>query len=349
MAPGIPSRAGGVEDSRFLDARTQARSVLPAREEYIHTRIFECTECGGQFCRQWELDRYTRIKHQMEKPWVCTVAGCFKGPNRTAFARPDKLTDHLRKVHSRLDMVHCPVNGCGKRLVLELIGAHIDCAHSLSYGSVKEQLRPLANASNANYRACPYWRCRKHVKLASFTEHIVSHSIDELNAMEEELRRENYFYVRSGCSHQAIVEGIHSCAVTALCIICPVCGEVTGSHAAFEQHAITRHLLKQDAAVWEHLFQWKHHLWANTVRSGPNVLIPWESWGRGEWKRRSIKECPFCREDFKDGRSQYDHSWHHLSLLRNTEEAVAELYPHRRAILRLYPDFKSHPVFADLK
>jgi hypothetical protein len=34
-------------------------------------------------------------------------------------------------------------------------------------------------------------------------------------------------------------------------------------------------------------------------------------------------------------------------MLRPEAEVVAELYPHRMQILRLYPEFVSHPVFAD--
>jgi hypothetical protein len=40
-------------------------------------------------------------------------------------------------------------------------------------------------------------------------------------------------------------------------------------------------------------------------------------------------------------------SAHHLSLLRPEAEVVAELYPYRMQILRLYSEFVSHPVFAD--
>jgi len=38
---------------------------------------------------------------------------------------------------------------------------------------------------------------------------------------------------------------------------------------------------------------------------------------------------------------------HHLDLLSPEAEAVAELYPYRMEMLRLYPEFVSHPVFAD--
>ena len=38
---------------------------------------------------------------------------------------------------------------------------------------------------------------------------------------------------------------------------------------------------------------------------------------------------------------------HHLSFLRPEAEVISELYPRRMAILRLWPEFVTHPVFAD--
>lgn len=331
------------------------RSRSPASEQHLGYQReprppgkLACMECSARFSRPWELSRHTLTQHQKEKRFVCTVTGCFKGRSPPAFARPDKLTDHYKKAHKRDDLVECPAKNCERRFTLELIGAHIDFAHT-TWVVVKEELRPLRNASDAHHRKCPYWRCRKHVKLASFLEHIVSHSLDDLNAMEEDLRQERYFYVRNGCSHLAPVEGIHNCLVTALCILCPICDEVCGSHAAFEQHFTIRHLLLQDAASCEHFFQWKNHVESNTtVRSGSKSPSPWKEWYDRDWKKNSKRECPFCRKNL-ESRWRHDASKHHIRLLRNAEEAIAELYPHGQAILRLYPDFKSHPVFADLK
>ena len=46
-----------------------------------------------------------------------------------------------------------------------------------------------------------------------------------------------------------------------------------------------------------------------------------------------------------------DHSvaTHHLSLLRSEAEVIHELRPYRMQILWLYPEFVTHPIFADLE
>lgn len=313
---------------------------------------FKCTHCHDEFYRRWELNRHTSTKHRKEKPFVCTVAGCFKKRAPPAFARSDKLTDHYKSVHKRDELAKCPQNGCGKRFLLEFTGAHIYHAHHSS-GLVEKELRPLRNAFDADRRACPWWNCRARVELVSFMEHILSHSTDELNRMEESMRQENYFYVRSGCSHQAIVDGNHKCPVTAVCILCPVCREVSGNHAAFEQHVFARHLLMQTAAESEHFYQWQNHAVSIAGMRNATLLCTWKPW---PIHSSDDHECPFCRKFFKGRRDSFGErriedsvAGHHLTLLRKTEEVVTELYPYRQAIIRLCPGFKSHPVFADLR
>jgi len=39
---------------------------------------------------------------------------------------------------------------------------------------------------------------------------------------------------------------------------------------------------------------------------------------------------------------------HHLVLLQYDDAANAELYEHRMQVLRLWPEFVSHPIFSDL-
>lgn len=67
--------------------------------------LLRCSHSGctyeGVFSRQWELQRHIMTKHTREKPFWCPVVGCIKGRGAPAFARPDKLTQHIRQVHCR--------------------------------------------------------------------------------------------------------------------------------------------------------------------------------------------------------------------------------------------------------
>ena len=85
----------------------------------------------GAFPRQWKLQRHIASKHTTEKPYWCPVVGCVKGNGAPAFARPDKLTAHVRAVHYGTDVkAICPANTCtDKALTLDLLGVHVKSEH----------------------------------------------------------------------------------------------------------------------------------------------------------------------------------------------------------------------------
>jgi hypothetical protein len=83
----------------------------------VDGKSLACDHAGcsyvGTFRRQWELQRHVAVKHTTEKPFWCPVIGCIKGREAPAFARPDKLTAHIRAVHCNKNaQAICPTSTC---------------------------------------------------------------------------------------------------------------------------------------------------------------------------------------------------------------------------------------------
>jgi hypothetical protein len=161
----------------------------------------------GTFRRQWELQRHIAAKHTSEKPFWCPVVGCIKGGGAPAFARPDKLTAHIRAVHYR-GSAHavCPAATCADTaLELDLMGVHVNLQHlesrSRHEGVIRGSLRAIANAASSDHRHCLLWFCKVRVKLEDFPSHLLAHKSEELDAAANELVEEGYILIKFGCQH----------------------------------------------------------------------------------------------------------------------------------------------------
>lgn len=143
---------------------------------------------------------------------------------------------------------------------------------------------------------------------------------------------------------------------------CPVCNAGCGTMKEFAEHIWSAHLLLPSTGSdigAEHFLRWRSELAGNTYfhyRSGVNKTTPWHRFKTHELSFPSTKKtikCPACPFSVSNAAGRYIDfvemvSNHHLSLLRPEKEVVDELRPYRFQILRLYPEFVTHPVFADL-
>lgn len=301
-----------------------------------------CTH-AGTFPRKYELNRHLRSRHFGDKPFCCPYSGCFNRKEVTAYARSDKLTSHIRNVHARhaKQRLNCCFYDCTKSAEpIDLLGIHIINAHSDRYGYiVDERARGLVAAASTAYRQCPLWRCTATLPLASFIGHLRTHTFDELYDYIHELRSEGYrimqtphALVSSSFELNATKEIERDISIHVLAE-CPLCSEFFESLDSLHNHIDELHVISEDQQ--EHYRLWKAHLQhSEKFKPGYRFASPWKVWNA----RKCIKKlvCPGCQ--YKE--RCYFGIEHQISMLADSKT----LRPYRRAILKLYPDFATHPI-----
>ena len=202
-----------------------------------HSKSLICTYVGctydGTFPRQWELQRHIDAQHADKKPYWCPVVSCLKYGKVPAFARPDKLTDHVRAAHyDKGTSVVCPAPTCaGTPLGLDLLGVHIRLQHLKTgeKGEAGKMFRAIANAAPTDHRRCPLPSCKnkKRVRIEDFLTHLFTHEIEDLEVGSSELEREGYSVGRFGCGyeegHAGPIDGWCVCRLVSVEVVCPVC------------------------------------------------------------------------------------------------------------------------------
>jgi hypothetical protein len=328
-------------------------STLRARKHKKSRQLkceFEGCTHKGTFQREWELTRHIETKHIVGTgSFVCRAEGCFNKQMPWTFTRPDKLTSHIKTVHNR-DTVFtaCPISDCnfGQR-TLETLGVHIQRAHKN-----RQEGRAVLNASTCKVRKCPLWRCGKSVKARELPGHVAGHAKDDVLAASSRLQSEGL--------NAAATSGSSGMIIT---VSCPICNGTSDDIDGFIAHIWASHLFTEGGA--DHFISWKSILTENAAKwrhAEIASVSPWNVLDESVMfrSRADTVQCSSCLFSF----SGWGERWwsapsesqqtarnavttHHLSLLRPEVEVVAELYPHRMWILRLYPEFVSHPVFAD--
>jgi hypothetical protein len=298
----------------------------------------------GVFTRQYELDRHVTTKHSDHKPYHCGAINCFNKTLPWTFSRSDKLADHIRAKHHReVLFADCPADSCniGPR-TLEALAVHIRIAHPALQG----EARAILSVALGKKRKCPWWQCAKQISSDAFMAHLGSHDPDEILAAQSSL----YFESLALTNGAANVAG-QGRQRPAIEVVCPVCQTGSPSFEQFIEHLWTRHLFLDSTNGIDHFLQWKgilsHHV-RQTSRANIIALLPWTVLTTREHYRDGQPfSCPRCAF-FVNPYAARLVSAHHLTLLRPQEEIVSELFPVRFQILRLYPEFASHPVFNDL-
>lgn len=168
--------------------------------------------------------------------------------------------------------------------------------------------------------ACPLTSCNKILHRSVLQGHIRRHGVLERKADESALLREGYDPATAN-------------------IICPICQEQFVTHSGFEDHVQAAHLIEDV----DHFNTFHNHVVREygTLMPMNNLWMPWGLYALRTdevdlWELR----CPYCGEF--DQKSKYVK--HHQSLLREPDT----IRPFRSAILRLWPEFSTRPVFDDI-
>jgi uncharacterized C2H2 Zn-finger protein len=346
-APDLPSSKG--------QPLSTSRAFSRATDCQLKCEFDGCTY-EGTFPRRWELTRHITQKHSIRPGlFVCWAEGCVDRQPPRSFARPDKLTSHIKAVHTRDTVfIKCPVDRCNLgRCTLETLGVHIARAHQRCQVGLQ-----VLNASTCKVRKCVLWRCGKHVKARDLPGHVAGHAKDDILAATTELEHEGLVVLPASGSPQ---EG-YAKSGPVITVQCPLCKSTSENTDQFITHLWTRHLFLAGSGGADHLRTWKSALAKVTPKTDHHSIKGLLPWAVLEvfFKRETTKffHCPACFLSFDDLLEGYYQTEtqkavkkaalaHHLTLLRPEAEVVAELYPHRMQILRLYPEFVSHPVFAD--
>lgn len=303
----------------------------------------------GTFHGRYELNRHDRLKHWQVESFACPFPGCFRGLSRSKFARGDKLTAHIRAAHhQQLDnKTQCPIGGCLKVLLeFDLLGIHIRRAHKLTedHETHNDFERAIINAASSAYLRCPVQRCYEMMKIASVADHMLRHSQHDLEIVAGDALLPGHRFLRGTSSNamQAALTGSWPLApsppIVTVQVTCPICSIACDDHASFALHLCETHLIK--GGEKEHFRLWRDGV-ASNIRQHSKVLQPWTSWVVKNIRAEII--CTACGSLGSSGRHGSKLN-HHISMQVDPED----IRPYRREILKLYPDFASHPVFDDL-
>ena len=285
----------------------------------------------GIFHREYELQRHIQATHSGTKSFRCPFPGCYDRTEPTAFTRSDKLTSHIRSTHGRDSgkLLNCCVGLCNQvSLPIDLLGVHIIHRHGMLMFEPPfiedDKARGLVHAASTAYRQCPLWRCAKPLSLANLMQHLTTHTTGELDDEFEALRSDGY-----------LVSEIANSPFVQVRVQCPVCHQTFIPHEDLQEHIDEEHLIAQGQQ--EHFRKWKKYSKDSQKLAHTCNFRPWKEWFT---KRRwDVARCPCGVISFRTYMLD-----HHLSMMVDVEE----IKPYRRAILKLYPDFATHPVWKDL-
>lgn len=268
------------------------------------------------FKRKYELDRHMK-KHRKEKTYGCTAHGSGRRGHKT-FYRLDKLNDHINSAHDEQTRFTCPAPGCRiDQLTKDSMKVH--CSKHTRFiedTAVSDSLRMWYRLE---VLPCPMQSCHKiYWSPGHLLEHLRTHTEEERTAQSAAIAAAGYDAI--------------TCEV-----VCPMCDRRCLDHHAFADHLEVNHLLNDG----ECLLQWKGCLAPPERDESRNV---WEKWYCCHGKKgESVITCPTCGSFFWVGR--WNEMDHYLTFLTPNEQ----IYPYRREILRLLPEFQTHPVFDDLR
>jgi hypothetical protein len=280
-----------------------------------------------------------RSRHGADQVFTCGALGCFKrGSSRWTFSRLDKLTDHNRAIHAHAaPFSGCPAKDCGiGPLPLDVLGAHVQRAHPRCVA----EARSILNATTARRRKCPLSGCNNRLfSLDTFIVHLQEHEAEDLHA------------ARSNCCFESLafnfasVSGMGDAVVTSVTvgIACPACSTTSSTFEQFRFHLWSQHLFLDSLQGVGHFLAWRDTL--PLTRGGSSTTLPWEN-GMMMLNMGDIR-CPRCTFSLYPSSGFALWKTQHPGLMKSSDQIVLELGPVRMQILRLYPEFLTHPIFDD--
>lgn len=161
-------------------------------------------------------------------------------------------------------------------------------------------------------RHCPVTSCNQVVDVSGLRKHLESHNAVELRC----------------CQNALLDSGYDS---NTLNIICPMCRHQFVNRGDWIDHLTNDHFITDSV-----------HYQTICAQLKSIERYPWVKWfAEYSYFDKSI-HCNHCSEMIHC--THFGEFEHHLSLLRDPEE----IRPYRRAILALWPEFGTHPVFDDV-
>jgi hypothetical protein len=315
-----------------------ATPTIPPRRKTAAALVCDIPGCKRKkaFARSFELRRHINQKHGGNRLYACGALGCFKlGSTRWTFPRLDKLTDHIRVAHNYgTAFSGCPVDDCNLApLPLDVLGFHLQRFHP----DPGAEGRAIKNATNVHVRRCPLSGCNnKLFKLEEYLVHLGSHEAEDLRAASS-----------STCFESLVFDFANSSGTTSAIIIelniniaCPACQTITPTVEQFKMHLWANHLFLNPSQNVGHFLAWKDVLKQRRIQDV-------EPWSKRVVHLYTSIQCSRCMHSISTLRYYDEAQAQHPGLLKPTEQIILDLMPFRMQILRLYPDFLTHPVFDD--
>lgn len=266
------------------------------------------------FKRKYELQRHMK-KHERKETYPCPAIDCDRKGLRS-FYRADKLVHHLGTGHGDNDSYLCPLAGC--------------LTHPMSFDEIKLHARNHYGRCNpvvetlqripGSQRQCMLKNCLKRLNILKMQSHLLDHTMNE--RLEE----------------TAVIQQMGYDAKTVK-VICPLCELLLHNHGEFAVHLRSVHLTTDSAHLakfQESVANIIHKIWRDVI------WYPWEV--RYDCDTVKSMVCPTCGQPAST-RRPVDRIDHHLQLLPDQNE----VRPYRWDILRLCPNFGTHPVFDDVR
>lgn len=295
---------------------------------------FQCDQLGCRsrtiFKRKYELKRHIETVHKRTMKFPCPVTNCYKKGSES-LTRPDKFREHLRVSHTYDDVSECPDSSCSVTLPLLLLQLHVKNHSRLEV----PRMKAIGGYMEVNdrVRGCPVEGCRKSLPAQDLHDHLAA-------AHTEEQREMNRVAITTG--------GFDHVRCT---VICPVCKIRSPSFDEAREHVLRFHICidydhyKSMRNVVEQVLAGakKHQNLAgirvhDALCENDTYYLPRHS----AWKVREA-QCPQCSAViFRSDYFWHYHVIHELDLLRPADA----LFEHRLGLLKLFPAFDKHPVFA---
>lgn len=191
----------------------------------------------------------------------------------------------------------------------------------------------------AKSRRCPLPGCNnKLYALRDFLAHLGTHNAQELYKVRLNRCFENIVF--HFVSESDVQKDEH--AIVFMGVACPVCGDISPDFHHFREHFWANDLFL-DANAAAHFVSWQNAV--EQDQGSKSSGMPWDSL-RAPLRKGNSVECPKCMYSIR-GSESMNEGLQHPSLLRPTQQVIQELGPFRMQILRLIPEFITHPIFDD--